>query len=95
MPRQRKDHHREAHAFPEDFPRRLKRLKEESGLTWTEFASRLGTNPLTVRRWRHGTRPNALHLYALLELAVSLDLPGLLSERAAQLGNDDYGASPS
>ncbi len=61
----------------------LERLKEESGLTWGEFASRLGTNPLTVRRWRQGTRPNALHFLALLEVAASLELTHLLL-----VGND-------
>lgn len=88
MPRQRKDHHRDAHAFPDDFPRRVGRLKEASGLTWSEFAARLGTNPLTVRRWRQGTRPNALHLYALLDLAAALGLPGLLSEPEAPWRSD-------
>ena len=62
MPRQRKPYRREAHVFPEDFPQRLEQLKEASGLTWSELARRLGTNPLTLRRWRQGARPNALHL---------------------------------
>lgn len=88
MPRQRKQHRREVHVFPEDFPQRLDRLKEESGLTWSEFAARLGANPLTVRRWRQGTRPNALHLLALLELALSLDLPDLVSARTVQTPSD-------
>lgn len=83
MPRQRKRYSREVHVFPEDFPQRLERLKEESGLNWTELAARLGTNPLTVRRWRQGIRPNALHLLALLEVAASLELTHLLL-----VGND-------
>ena len=29
--------------FPHDFPRRLKRFQEESGLLWAEIARRLGT----------------------------------------------------
>ena len=69
---------REVHVFPEDFPQGLERFKEASGLTWTELARRLGTNALTLRRWRDGTRPNALHLLALQELAASLDLAHLL-----------------
>lgn len=77
MPRQRKRYSREVHIFPEDFPQRLERLKNESGLTWGELAARLGTRPLTVRRWRQGARPNALHLLALLEVAASLDLAHL------------------
>ncbi len=82
MPRQRKHHRREVHTFPEDFPRKLEQLKDASGLTWSELARRLGTNPLTLRRWRQGARPNALHLFALLEVAVSFDLPDLLSAGA-------------
>ncbi|MXZ87240.1 MAG: hypothetical protein F4081_04285 [Dehalococcoidia bacterium] len=69
---------REVHIFPEDFPQGLERLKEASGLTWTELARRLGTNSLTLRRWRSGVRPNALHLLALQDLAASLDLAHLL-----------------
>ncbi len=69
---------REVHTFPEDFPRGLERFKEASGLTWTELARRLGTNSLTLRRWRNGVRPNALHLLALQDLAASLDLGHLL-----------------
>ncbi len=69
---------REMHIFPEDFPQALERLKEASGLTWTELARRLGTNSLTLRRWRSGVRPNALHLLALQDLAASLDLAHLL-----------------
>ena len=60
MPRQRKPYRREAHVFPEDFPQKLERLKEECGLTWSELARRLGTNPLTLRRWRQGARPSNL-----------------------------------
>ena len=60
MPRQRKPYRREAHVFPEDFPQKLERLKEESGLTWSELARRLDTNPLTLRRWRQGARPSNL-----------------------------------
>ena len=74
MPRQRKRYRRELHAFPADFPQRLERLKEESGLTWSELAARLGTSPLTLRRWRQGVCPNALHLLALMEVAASLGL---------------------
>ena len=77
MPRRRRLP-REVHVFPEDFPRNLERFKEASGLTWTELARRLGTNSLTLRRWRGGTRPNTLHLLALQELAASLDLTHLL-----------------
>ena len=77
MPRRRRLP-REMHVFPEDFPQALERIKEVSGLTWTELARRLGTSPLTLRRWRKGVRPNALHLLALQSLAASLELTHLL-----------------
>lgn len=52
MPRQRTDHRRRVYLAPDDFPERLTLLKEESGLSWSEVARRLGVDPLTVRRWR-------------------------------------------
>ena len=53
-----------------DFPQRLKRFKEESGLSWAEIARRLGADPKTVRRWhKDGVRPNAHYLLALQDLA--------------------------
>ncbi len=51
MPRQRIHHTRETYDFPADFPERLVRFKEESGLTWAEIARRLGISPITMRRW--------------------------------------------
>ena len=56
------------------------------GLTWSELARRLGTNPLTLRRWRQGARPNALHLLALLQFAASLNLLHLLPLPSVQTG---------
>ena len=43
MPRQRTHHSRITHVVPADFPERLRRFKEESGLSWSEIARRLGT----------------------------------------------------
>ena len=79
MPRQRTHHRREVHVFPEDFPQKLEQLKEASALTLSELARRLCTNPLTLRRWRQGARPNALHLMALLQFPASLNLLHLLA----------------
>ena len=44
MPRKRADYRKTFHVFPKDFPRRLERFKEASGLTWREIARCLGTN---------------------------------------------------
>ena len=52
MPRQHTHHSRRIYDFPDDFPQRLVRFKEESGLSWAELNRRLGTAPHTVRRWR-------------------------------------------
>ena len=54
MPRQHTRHSRIVYVFPDDFPRRLERFKEESGLTWAEIARRLGTSTLNLRRWKDG-----------------------------------------
>ena len=81
MPRQRTHHTRIVHVFMDDFPERLVRFKEESGLSWAEIARRLGTHPETVRRWRdRGVRPSAEHLMALLALANSLGLGHLFTD---------------
>lgn len=81
MPRKRVNRRMTVSAFPGDFPQRLKRFKEESGLTWAELSRRLGADPETVRRWKEGlARPNAEHLLALLELADSLGLGHLFRD---------------
>ena len=75
MPRQRIQHSRRTDDFPDDFPERLVRFQEESGLPWAELNRRVDTDPETVRRWRDkGVRPSARHMSALLELAED---PGL------------------
>ena len=75
MPRQRTQYKRRTYGFPDDFPERLKRFKEESGLTWAELNRRLGIHPQTMRRWVKGrARPSMRNMMALLELADSLGL---------------------
>ncbi len=51
MPRQRTYYKRRTYGFPDDFPERLKRFKDESGLSWAELNRRLGIHPQTMRRW--------------------------------------------
>ena len=75
MPRQHTRHSRIVYVFPDDFPRRLERFKEESGLSWAEITRCLGTSPFTLWRWHEaGVRPHYRHLMALLELAEDLCL---------------------
>ena len=81
MPRQRTHHSRRTYVFPDDFPYRLGRFKEESGLSWAEIARRLGTYPYTVGRWwKKGMRPSTRHMMALLDLANSLDIGHLFTD---------------
>ena len=60
--------------FPSDFPRRVERLREASGLTWREFAGSVGVSVRTVHRWRRGVRPDAVHLLALFGFAAEREL---------------------
>ena len=81
MPRQSTRYSRITYDFPEDFPERLKRFQEESGLSWSEIARRIGTYRNTVWLWKEGrARPNYQHRKALLELADSLGLAHVLTE---------------
>ena len=75
MPRQHTRHSRIVYVFPDDFPQRLERFKEESGLSWAEIARRLGTypTPWTVGGIRECV-PTSRHLMALLDLAEDLGL---------------------
>ena len=80
MLRHRTYYSRRTHLFPDDFLQRLERFKVESGLSWAEIPRRLGTYPLTIRRWRYnGVRPNLAHQAALLDLADSLGLGHLFT----------------
>ena len=81
MPRQLIYYNIRTCAFPEGFPERLKRLQEESGLSWSEIARRLGIYRHTVWRWAEGRiRPNYQPRKALLELADSLGLGHLFAD---------------
>ncbi len=55
--------------LPEDFPRRLRRFKEELGVSWDVLAACIGADPRQLQRWREGTKPCGDSLYALFLLA--------------------------
>ena len=63
--------------LPADFPARLDRLKEASGLTWEAFAEALGVDVKQVLRWRRGTEPRGGAYHALVKLACRI--PGGLA----------------
>ena len=61
--------------FPEDFPDRLMRFKEASGLSWRALARLLGVRPHRLRQWRErGVVPSPTHLLLLLTLADGMGL---------------------
>ena len=77
----RTHHSRITHVVPADFPERLRRFKEESGMSWSEIARRLGTYRHTVWRWAEGrARPNYQHRKALVNLADDFGLGYLFTE---------------
>ncbi len=81
MPRQRAHCSRRSYVIPDNFPQRLRRFKEESGLSWSEIARRLGPYRHTVGRWcKAGVRPNQHHMGALLDLADDSGLGSLFTE---------------
>ena len=55
--------------LPEDFPKRLERLKEVSGLTWSAFARAIGVGEKQIHRWRNGAEPSGGAMHALFRFA--------------------------
>ncbi len=73
--------------WPEDFGRRLERLKALTGLKWKEFAPLLGVSERAMLLWRRGERrPSGANILALTELAHII--PGGIEA----LCQDDAGA---
>lgn len=95
MPRRHVTFRRSHHPFPSDFPLRLIRFQEESGMSWNQLARDLGTDALTLRRWRAGVRPNAQHLLALLALAQSLGLDHLLTSSSMDQQDSSVDTTPA
>ena len=61
--------------FPENFPERLARFKEASGLTWAVAGRLLGVSPYRLRQWRFkGVAPSPAHLFLLLTVAEGMGL---------------------
>ena len=81
MPRQCTRYNRTRRGLLDDFPERLRRFQELSGLSWSEIARRIGTYRYTVWRWKEGMgRPNTEHMMALLDLAEDLGLAHIFTE---------------
>lgn len=82
-------------ALPLDFPSRLGRIKDATGLSWNEFADKLGVDPRQMARWRRGAEPSGGAMLALIQFAMLL--PGghrmLFTNGEATAGRDP--ASPA
>ena len=73
--------------FPKDFPERLERLKELSGLSWKGLAERIGVKPSRVMGWRRGKVPTGFALLEVIRFSLSVEggLDALFPEVAAAL----------
>ena len=86
MGRQRWVYRLEPPRFPEEFPQRLERFKEISGLSWRALARELCVDIRLVKRWRKGARPDSPNLIALFSLAAEMGLLHLLLPTAGEPG---------
>ena len=59
--------------LPDDFGRRIERLKELSGLTWTGFAQAVGADRRQVLRWRKGAEPCGGAMLAVVQLSLMIE----------------------
>ena len=56
--------------LPRDFPQRLERFKEVTGLTWSGLAAAIGVDYKQMYRWRKGVEPSGGALHALYMYAA-------------------------
>ena len=55
--------------LPVDFPQRLCRLKEMTGLSWNQLCDVLGVSSKQMRRWRKGIEPCGGAMLAIIWIA--------------------------
>ena len=72
--------------FPKDFGDRLERLAELAGLSWDEFADRLGIDEDRVIEWRKGTIPTGGEVWHIMRLAWSI--PGGIEVMIPQIAEN-------
>ena len=73
--------------FPEDFGRQLEQFVKFAGLSWEEFAQRLGAEYDRVMEWREGTILTGGEVWHIMRLAWSV--PGgikIMLPKAAEGG---------
>ena len=60
--------------LPDDFPDRLRRLKEAAGLTWSGLAAAIGVDYRQMYKWRkHGVEPSGAAMQRLYEFASRIE----------------------
>ena len=75
--------------FPPDFPARLTRFKEASGLSWRAIARMLGVSPSRLRQWRNkDVLPSLDHFCLLLLIAERMELRKILLWHERDLPQD-------
>lgn len=79
--------------FPRDFGERLARLVELAGLSWEEFAERLGVESDRVTEWRGGEVPTGGEVWHIMRLAWTV--PGGTEAMLPQDAGQNEGAEPS
>ena len=85
--------------FPKDFGERLVRLVELAGLSWGEFAERLGVGSARVTEWRGGEVPTGAEVWHIMRLALSVPggmevmLPRTLGRNGLNRSGDGAGES--
>ena len=77
----------ESGVLPEDFGRRLERLKEASGLSWRGLGRALGVDPKRLGLWRKGVEPCGGAMHSIHRFASRM--PG----GQAIIMGEDYQAS--
>lgn len=60
----------ESGVLPKDFPQRLERLKEASGLSWRGLARALGVDSKQLLRWRKDVEPCGGAMFSIFRFAA-------------------------
>ncbi len=83
--------------IPQDYPERVKNLRDRLGLTQTQMAERIGVSFASVNRWENGqSRPTRLAWKGILDLEDDFRTSIRRAEPAAALRTPtlDFGARP-
>ena len=88
---------REDDPIPEDYPKRVKHLRERLGLTQTQLADRIGVSFATVNRWENSqSRPTRLAWRGIADLEADIRVATRQVEPPAASGTPalDFAAKP-